>query len=162
MKSLIKVIKCIQSSIKKSGVKTSNKNECLSILKIYKELYNFVEENMSRKIDSFDEAACLLMSMIKNNITNDRKINCEIAVDACIEMFKKPIIEVNDKIYELEKIECQIIERQILIDGIYQNKPLPNIIELSNCLRQIYKNAIGNRKVKIKTYYKQTVRTLTE
>lgn len=164
MKKLLKVIKCIQLAITKNTKEKLKKRDCMDILDTYKELYNVLYENTLKEIDSFDEAACLLMSMIQNNITDDRKINCEIAVDACIEMIKKPIIQTKDKVYELEKVDFTDIttERQILIDGIFENKTFPSIETLSNYLKQMYKSAIGNRRVNIKTYYKKTSTPQTE
>lgn len=158
MKNILKVINCIQLSINKNAKTRVNEKNLKEILKIYGELYDLIEENMIKRIDSFDEAACLLIVMSQNNLTLDRKVNCEIAVDACIEMFKRPVIYTENKAYGLEKIDypTETTERRILIDGILQDKTLPSIETLSDFLKQMYKNAIGNRKIRVKTYYKRT------
>lgn len=156
-------MKYIVLAIKKNTTEKIEVTELKKINDMYKNLTQLLEENMF-EISTFEKAACLLLSIISNNITSNKKTNCAIAVDASIEMCKKPTVSTLNEVCELKETnyDSQKEERKLLIDGISQDKSIPTILNLSTYLKNMYYNAINDKNIVKKIYYKTNSTPATE
>ena len=128
----------IRYGIKKNNINIGNIDFSIieKIISNYYVLCNYVKVAYIRgELDTFKMAACLLVTINKNQIVSDKKTNASIALDTAYKMCQKPYWNVGEEFNipkKLEEVEFNKVfeedtylydkSKEMLIDSlIYEN-----------------------------------------
>lgn len=65
------------------------------VIRDYKNLRNYTKETCFDSITTYQELSCLFLSIITNGLSDNKKTNCEIAFDTCLNLCEKEIKDVD-------------------------------------------------------------------
>lgn len=102
--------KLILYGVSENGLDESqiNSSNIKYIINFYRALCNdFRETYVSGELDTFKEAACLLVAINKMSLVSDKKINASIAIDAAYKMCETPYWNIGENYdipYKMEEV----------------------------------------------------------
>lgn len=120
------------------------------IVKYIKLCNNLQEEYILDELDTFKRAACLLVAINRGKLSDDKKLNAAIALDAAYKMCEKPYWYIGNIPQELEKVEFKKAfendmyayekPNELLINSLVYENVSPRSYSLS--LEMVYQTAL--------------------